>query len=550
MKKLLSLLMALVMIFALCACGGSSDASTTEEAPAQGAASENEVAPADDAEAAPADDADATDEDAWVGKTLVIACAAEMDSLLIQATTPGQSELWVGATMYQRLYDTDANGENSPCLATGYEWVDDTHLRVFLRDDVYFTNGELMTAEDVIYSFQLGLEGANAASYSSVNVEESVAEDDFTVVLALNSVDPLFPINLNDTAFAIVSKAGVEATGGLSACQLDPSLITCGPYKFVEWASGQYVMVEYNENYYDTSYVPSYQYIKFIFVGDSAARALAVESGDAALACEFSLSDILPYQDNPDYQVYPIAVDTTIDLFLNCTGTVFENETLRQAIGYMIDWEACAKVAAGDYATPVEGSVAEIDPYYYDYYDREYNPEKGMQMLADAGLENVEFTIVVDPTGTTYHDVAVMIQAYLFECGVNVTLDTPDQAVFFTATQTGEYDSYLSGAAPASTMAKFATAYYDDVNTRMFNIGGARVSDDHLTELVSIINSTFDEDERIQAYEDLQKANIEHRYIYGVCNNLTFDLATPDITNFVYGSSNTHLLSQYIVPVE
>ena len=50
-------------------------------------------------------------------------------------------------------------GSLVPSLATSWEWIDDTHVRFFLRDDAVAYDGTTITANDVLFSVQRGLEG-------------------------------------------------------------------------------------------------------------------------------------------------------------------------------------------------------------------------------------------------------------------------------------------------------------------------------------------------------------------------------------------------------
>ena len=64
---------------------------------------------------------------------------------------------------FQQVYDTlfrlDAEGNPEPWLATEYEVSEDGLEWTFtLRDDVYFHNGEKMTAEDVVFSWETALD--------------------------------------------------------------------------------------------------------------------------------------------------------------------------------------------------------------------------------------------------------------------------------------------------------------------------------------------------------------------------------------------------------
>ena len=76
---------------------------------------------------------------------------------------------------FQQVYDTlfrlDAEGNPEPWLATEYEVSEDGLEWTFtLRDDVYFHNGEKMTAEDVVFSWETALaENPTAATSMPVS---------------------------------------------------------------------------------------------------------------------------------------------------------------------------------------------------------------------------------------------------------------------------------------------------------------------------------------------------------------------------------------------
>ena len=75
---------------------------------------------------------------------------------------------------FQQVYDTlfrlDAEGNPEPWLATEYEVSEDGLEWTFtLRDDVYFHNGEKMTAEDVVFSWETALAENPTAATSMLN---------------------------------------------------------------------------------------------------------------------------------------------------------------------------------------------------------------------------------------------------------------------------------------------------------------------------------------------------------------------------------------------
>ena len=60
-----------------------------------------------------------------------------------------KEELMIIDCMAETLFKWDAkSGEIVPRLAD-FEWIDDTHFRVTLKDGIYFQNGEELTTDDV-----------------------------------------------------------------------------------------------------------------------------------------------------------------------------------------------------------------------------------------------------------------------------------------------------------------------------------------------------------------------------------------------------------------
>ena len=246
MKKVLALILAVLMIFTVVACGEK----TSDTSESSSAATTDGTADSNTSDASEGTDSTASTEESYLGKTLTIAVDSEPDSLVVQTSIPFLGAMYPLACLYAKLYEYDENDEYSPCLATGYEWIDDTHYELYLREDAYAVNGDQITAEDVIYSFKLGTEGTNAKSYTTYDVDNCVAKDEFTVVMALAEPSPTSTDMLYDVPLTIVSKSGMEAAGGMAAAARDPSLVTTGRYKFVEWKEGQYILLQYNDNYF------------------------------------------------------------------------------------------------------------------------------------------------------------------------------------------------------------------------------------------------------------------------------------------------------------
>ena len=101
-------------------------------------------------------------EQASAGKTLTVGMLAEsagFDPAESQGSPIGMS------LVYDTVVRMDVNGKLSPCLATSWEWQDDTTIVLTIREGVKFSNGDDLTPEDVLYTFRHFTEGS--ATYAA-----------------------------------------------------------------------------------------------------------------------------------------------------------------------------------------------------------------------------------------------------------------------------------------------------------------------------------------------------------------------------------------------
>ena len=87
-------------------------------------------------------------------ETLVIALSAEPSGLWGAGVGKVENEMQIiGAPLLDTLVISDKNtGEILPNLATSWEWIDETHCRFVIRDDVTMSDGTPLVADDVVYS--------------------------------------------------------------------------------------------------------------------------------------------------------------------------------------------------------------------------------------------------------------------------------------------------------------------------------------------------------------------------------------------------------------
>ena len=120
---------------------------------------------------------------------------------------------------------------------------------------------------------------------------------------------------------------------------------------------------------------------------------------------------------------------------------IFKDDAVREALCHMVDWQAATDLVY-DGLYPVSKSYW-AGPGMVEYSDKySYNPELGLQMLADAGYkpEDIKFTLLADPDFT---NINIAIQAQLQELGlVNVEAVTYDGATCYGMLKGGTYEMF------------------------------------------------------------------------------------------------------------
>ena len=232
----LALLTTLSLVVA--ACGGS----TASESPADGGGAT--AAPTDAATGGPA-----------MGGSIVAVVEGEPASVDPAFDYDFVSGLATSSITEPLLIFCENDTKLCPNLAESWTVSDDQLTYTLkIRQGVKFHDGSMMTVDDVVYSLLRIRDGtANGASYVAWmlgNVKDVTAADASTVVITLTRPDALFEYALASTAAHVVSKAVVEAAGKDYGTPGVGSIGT-GPFKFVEWKTGDYQKLARNDDYWN-----------------------------------------------------------------------------------------------------------------------------------------------------------------------------------------------------------------------------------------------------------------------------------------------------------
>lgn len=364
MKKLISLLLATTMAISLAGCGGQPSAETEKQG---GDTPKTESVAAD---------RKAKDE-------IVFAQSSDLTTMNPYIGTQERAYSLTNH-MYNTLlvYDSEMNMSNS--LAESYEWVDDLTLKIKLQPDVKFHNGDPLTAEDVIFTFEKRAERGSAFK-EYIDVPNMKAEDDLTVIVPFTSPHPSFIYQLTDPAFGIVPKKYFESVGEEGFAKAP---IGSGPYKLKEYVTGDYYTLERFDDYWGEP--AKTKYLTMRIIPEAGQRTIMLETGEIDVAYEIPYVDAAKIKDNEDLQFLETPSMKIVMFYANVeSASPLHDNRVRQAIEYAIDKEGIVQAVCYGYGTPAYAIVPEVVTEYLPVKEPHvYDLEKAKALMKEAGCED------------------------------------------------------------------------------------------------------------------------------------------------------------------
>ena len=437
---LLTLLALMAVVVTSCASPAA--------APSSGDMAAEEAAAPDPETAGPAD------EPQGAADTLIVAIAEDTASL-----DPARSFETLPGIIHKATYQTlvtfpDGSVEMIiPDLASDWEISEDGTVYTFtLNGDAVFANGDPVTAEDVVFSFNRLKNITGNPSFLAETIATVDAPDDATVVLTLAQPDPAILAKLVYDAFSVVNKAEVEANGGTDAEDaatadgaeewLNQNSAGSGPYVLESWEPGVETVLVRNENYWGTP--AKIDRVIFRNIAEAATQKIQLEAGDIDIAMDLSADQVPSLKENSAVSVYEGLSDTLIFLKGNQDpeiGGPMSDPLVLKAVRYALDYEGIRLLAGGQAVTPASMLPVGFPGAYEANSGITRDVDQAKALLAEAGygdglavdLAYPDFTFA----GVNFGTFAQKIQADLNEAGFDVTLAPAEVQVALEAYRQG-----------------------------------------------------------------------------------------------------------------
>ncbi len=355
----------------------------------------------------------------------------------------------LNADVCETLVHLGTDFQVEPMLATKWKLVGNNTFRFTLRDDVTFSDGRPLKAEDVKAAIDYTVEEP-AVGFSFLGKDSAEVVDERSVDITPEQRNLRLVEQINHPTYAIISPKDDP---------LRDINVTCtGPFKVASYTAEEELVVERNENYWGEP--AKLDKITFRFFPDDTTRVLALQNGEVDVINDVPqgvLSDVegqegIAVQNGPVGNVHLMYVARR-----DADGNpkLLADPKLRRAVAAAMDTSAYVNgVLAGN---AEEVNTVAPPAVLGDYADMvkgiDYDPEEAARLLDEAGWtregdgirtkdgEPLKLEIIFSGVDLT---TAEFVQAQLREVGIDGKVNQLDPGAYTEALEAGDYDLDLS----------------------------------------------------------------------------------------------------------
>lgn len=383
--------------------------------------------------------------------TLVIAQAADATSL-DPASIGSIAADNIAKHLWASLLEITPEGDIVPYLAERFEVSEDgTELTFHLFEGLQCHDGEPLTAEDVVYTFQRAADPENAFTgntpgfiFTSLGYVDARVDGPLTATIITDQYSAIAP--------GLIAEVRIHCKDSYEAMSLDQAALTpvgSGPYRFVEWVRDERIVLERVPDF--PLREAGFDRIVWRVIPESSTRAAELIAGNVDIADAVSPDQIDVVNASGRAAVNAVFGTTRVFVGFNM-GEAFDDvpggaqairETdVRVALQYAVDVPTLCQTLLATDCVRATGMVnppndhPTLEPYPFD-------PERAEQLLDEAGYprgpDGVRFDLTLQvPSGRAYTDAALAIGQYLSDIGVRTEVDLQDFGSVFVPALIGK----------------------------------------------------------------------------------------------------------------
>lgn len=341
---------------------------------------------------------------------------------------PGRDHSNVGSQFYYNTFDVlidkDADKAESsfrPGLATEWKLIEPTVMELKLREDVYFQNGDKMTADDVIFSLNRMFQPAFKpyivrAKDRLGNFDRAEKVDDYTIRIVAKRPEPLWETLINMQQLMIVPEKYIKGLTGdpqvaedsdYEAFSLAP--VGTGPYRISQFIPGEKIVWERQEQFWGDK--APFDKVSVSYIPEMASRITALKNKEVDLITNVPPDQLSTIEADSNLKVASNVTPLFHVLIFNTQNEVMKNPKFRQALSLAVDRDTLNEALwQGKAVVPSTHTYKQFGELYMPELNTfEYDLEKAKKLLAESGYNGEE--IRMDTSAVYYTNGLLAMQA-------------------------------------------------------------------------------------------------------------------------------------------
>lgn len=403
----------------------------------------------------------------------------------------------------ETLFKYNDNMEVEPWLATDYEFVDDTTVKITLRDGVKFSSGRTMDAQAVKECLE-NLVKVHDRAPSDMKIDY-IDADGLTLTIYTTEPCPAIINYLGDPYGAIIDmEYGVQGEGG------NANVAGTGPYIAEKVTPTQIDLVK-NENYWGGDVKVDKVTVKSF--SDGSALTVALQTGDIQGTYGLQYDNYVLFDGNPEYTINSCATSRCFFGQFNFESEIMQDQNIRKAIEMGIDKEGFCSVIMEGRGLPAKAAFPDSFSYGNEAVETvSYDPEGAKKLLEESGWKDTDGDGYADkdgqkltidwltyPTRLEQPKLAEYAQATLKEIGIDVVVNNTSDHMTYAAD--GDFDVYVSSTTTAPT----GDPEYFFTSTVVGPKNYGKYENKEVTALTEKLHQAFEPEERAKLATELQQ---------------------------------------------
>lgn len=450
------------------------------------------------------------------GDSLVEGTIGEASTLIPLLATDSSSHA-VAGQIYNGLVKYDKNLNIVGDLAESYDISRDGLTITFhLRSGVKWHDGAPLTSRDVLYTYQVTIDPKTPTAYAEdfKQVKSITAPDSRTIRVTYDS--PFAPA-LASWGVNILPAHLLEGKD-ITRSPLARNPVGTGPYRFKEWVSGQKIVLEVNEDYFEgRPYIDRFIYR---IIPDSSTMYMELKAG------AIDLMTLTPVQYarqtssknfTSRFNKYRYPSSSYLYMGYNLRHPLFGDKRIRQAMTAAINKDELIQGVLFGMGQRAHGPIV---PGRWAYNpavrDIGYDPKRAAELLAEAGWKEknsngilvkggkpFQFTILTNQGNQQRLMTAQIIQQRLRQVGIDVKIRVVEWAAFLKEfVNKGNFEVVLLAWSISQDPDMYDIWHSSKTNVGELNFVGYR--NPEVDRLLIEGRSTFDIEKRKRAYFRIQ----------------------------------------------